>query len=266
MFEFHADRRRYFDIQVSNCEKYIVPFIEANVRLFRGMRVLEIGCGEGGVLKPFLERGAICTGVEFDKLRTQNGALWLADYIEERKLSFVEKDIYDTDVDALGGKFDLIILKDVIEHIHDQAKLLARLKNFLTNEGIIFFGFPPWQMPFGGHQQLCTGKLSKIPWFHLLPTTLYKTVLKTGKEPAHVVNDLLEIKETGISIENFRKIVRQTGYTIVDKIDYLFNPIYEYKFNVKPRKQAALISRIPYLRNFITTCVYYIIRRSDTTV
>ena len=260
MFEFHADRKKYFDIQVLNAEKYIIPFIESCFTLFKGMRVLEIGCGEGGVLKPFLDRGAICTGVEFDKTRTENGAIWLGKEIENRTLVFVEKDIYDTEVESLGGRFDLIILKDVIEHIHDQSKLLARLKDFLTQGGIIFFGFPPWQMPFGGHQQLCKNALSNIPYFHLLPKPFYKGLLKVFKEPDHVVTDLLEIKDTGISIERFKKIVKKNNYQVISKIDYFINPIYEYKFNLKPRKQNALISKIPYVRDFVTTCVYYIIK------
>jgi hypothetical protein len=80
------------------------------------------------------------------------------------------------------------------------------------------------------------------------------------KEPEYVINDLLEIKDTGISIERFEKIVKRTNYKIVDKIHYLFNPIYEYKFNLKPKKQNPLISKIPYIRNYLTTCVYYIIK------
>ena len=260
MFEFHADRKRYFDIQVLNSKKYIIPFVESNFIIAKGVRVLEIGCGEGGVLKPFLDKGAISVGVEFDKPRIENGETWLANEIENGKLSFVTKDIYDTHVETLGGKFDIIILKDVIEHIHDQEKLLSRLKDFLNRDGIIFFGFPPWQMPFGGHQQLSQSQLSKVPYFHLFPRPIYKSLLKLFKEKEHVINDLMEIKDTGISIERFETIVKKTGFKVVDKIHYLFNPIYEYKFNIKPRKQNKLISKIPFLRNFFTTCVYYIIK------
>jgi len=260
MFDFHADRKRYFDIQQLNSEKYLLPFIESNFTFKKGIRVLEIGCGEGGVLKPFLDKGAVCVGVEFDKTRIENGEKWLSDDIEKGKLAFVIKDIYDTSVESLGGKFDIIILKDVIEHIHDQSRLLTRLKGFLNNNGIIFFGFPPWQMPFGGHQQLSQSSLSKIPYFHLFPHAIYKVILKLFKEKDHVVNDLLEIKDTGISIERFEKIVKKTNYKVVDKIHYLFNPIYEYKFNIKPKKQNKLVSKIPYLRDYFTTCVYYIIK------
>lgn len=260
MFEFHADRKRYFDIQSLNAGKYILPFIESNFSIQKGMRVLEIGCGEGGVLKPFINKGCIAVGVEFDEIRIKNGENWLAEDIANGKLSFVVKDIYDTDVEGLGGKFDIIILKDVIEHIHDQSKLLSRLKNFLMPSGIIFFGFPPWQMPFGGHQQLCEKKLSKVPYFHLLPVPVYKGLLRLFGESDSNIVQLLEIKETGISIERFEKIVKETGYKVVSKIHYLFNPIYEWKFNIRVKKQNAIISKIPYLRNYVTTCVYYIIK------
>lgn len=261
MFEFHADRKKYFDIQSANAEKYVLPFIESLFLIQENMRVLEIGCGEGGVLVPFIKRGCGAVGVEFDITRIENGKEWLAEYIKTGKLSFVVKDIYDTTPEGLGGRFDIIILKDVIEHIHDQAKLLARLKDFLTPSGIIFFGFPPWQMPYGGHQQMCQKVLSKVPYFHLLPMPLYKGVLKLFKEPGDVIDSLAEIKETGISIERFEKIIRQTGYLVAGKIHYLLNPIYEYKFNLKPRKQNRVVSKIPYIRNFFTTCMYYVIKR-----
>jgi SAM-dependent methyltransferase len=263
MFEFHADRKRYFDIQLLNAEKYILPFIESNFSIQKGMRVLEIGCGEGGVLKAFINKGCVGIGVEFDEARIVNGKKWMSEDIQNGKLSFVAKDIYDTDVDSLGGKFDIIILKDVIEHIHDQSKLLARLKDFLTPPGIIFFGFPPWQMPFGGHQQLCKKKLSKVPYFHLFPTPIYKGLLKLFGEGDSNIAQLLEIKETGISIERFEKIVKETDYKVVSKIHYLFNPIYEWKFNLKAKKQNGIISKIPYLRDYVTTCVYYIIRNKE---
>ena len=124
MFEFHADRKRYFDIQFLNSEEYILPFIESNFVINEGMRVLEIGCGEGGVLKAFIDKGCIGVGVEFDSIRIENGSKWLEDDIMQGKVSFVTKDIYDTEVVSIGGKFDIIVLKDVIEHIHNQERLL----------------------------------------------------------------------------------------------------------------------------------------------
>lgn len=258
MFEFHADRKRYFEMQIENTQNYVIPFIEERFTIVPGMRVLEIGCGEAGVLKAFVDKGCTGVGVELDDSRVKNGEQWLKEDIAKGTIRFVSKDIYGVDAQKdLGGQFDIIILKDVIEHIHDQQKLIGWMKSFLTEKGVIFFGFPPWQMPFGGHQQICRGKvLSKLPYYHLLPTPLYKLILKKNGENWQ---ELLEIKETGISIERFERIVRKEDYHFLHKQFYLFNPIYRYKFGVKPRKQSALIAALPWVRNFLTTCVYYLI-------
>jgi hypothetical protein len=69
---------------------------------------------------------------------------------------------------------------------------------------------------------------------------------------------MVEIKETGISIERFERILKKTGYKILLQKHWLINPVYEYKFGWKPRKQFSWIQSIPFVRNFFTTAVYYI--------
>lgn len=261
MFEFHKDRKRYFDIQVLNAQQHVLPFIEKAFPVTAGMRVLEIGCGEGGVLKAFVDRDCVGVGVELDELRLINAREWLADDIAVGKISFISKDIYLVDPHTeLNGLFDIIVLKDVIEHIHDQPKLIAWMKTFLKPTGVIFFGFPPWQMPFGGHQQMNSNKwLSKLPYYHLLPRSLYKWLLQKGNGP---VAELLEVRDTRISIEKFERIAKETGYTIIHKLHFLVNPIYEWKFGWKAKAQFKLIEAVPYLRNYFTTCVYYLIQQN----
>lgn len=258
MFEFHGDRKRYFDIQVENTRKYVIPFIEKYKTLKPGTRVLEIGCGEAGVLKAFTDKGCVGVGVELDEPRLVMAREWMQDELANDKIFFLSKDVYKVNVDEeFKGKFDIIVLKDVIEHIHDQPRLITWMKTFLKEDGVIFFGFPPWQMPFGGHQQIMRGRfLSKLPYYHLLPMGIYKSILKAGKEN---VQEMVEIKETGISIERFEKIVEQSGYEVVNKTHYLINPIYEYKFGWKPKVQSGWMSKIKYIRNYFTTCVYYLI-------
>lgn len=258
MFDFHQDRKRYFQIQYENAVAHVLPFIEHSFLIKSHMRVLEIGAGEGGVLRAFTERGCKAVGVELDPLRVEWACGFLWEEIGRGQLFYVEKDIYKTDlINELKGGFDIILLKDVIEHIHDQPKLFRLLHTLLNPGGVIFFGFPPWQMPFGGHQQIAHSFLSRLPYIHLLPRPLYKGLLKLNNEP---VDELLEIRQTRISIEKFESICYDTGYQILHQLHFLINPIYQWKFGWKVRKQFVWLSKIPWLRNYFTSCVYYLIQ------
>jgi len=257
MYEFHSDRDRYFLMQKMVCEKDIIPFIEKVFPVRKDAVVLEIGCDTAGVLSAFLERGLRGFGVDLNDISLNYARERLADYIDSKQLTLIGKNIYSVDFEKeFQIKFDIIVLKDVIEHIHDQEKLLEKMPSFLAPQGVIFMGFPPWQMPFGGHQQVCRNKLiSHFPYLHLLPMPIYRGLLKSFKENTEV---LCELKETGISIERLEKLAKKTGYKIINKEYYFTNPVYKYKFNVKARKQPALFWSIPYLRNFYTTCAYYL--------
>ena len=259
MQQRHSDRKQYFIEQGITTKKYVIPYIEPSLAIDSSTRVLEIGCAEGGNLIPFIERNCDVVGLDLNVKQVENAKVFLSEQFPDKnyqdKTRLIARDIYDIDASEIG-RFDLIFMRDVIEHIHDQEKFLAFVKQFLKPEGKIFFGFPPWQMPFGGHQQICRSFLSKTPWFHLLNKHLYRLVLKTMGESEKKITDLLEIKETGISIERFERIIRTEGYVYDRKTLYLINPNYEIKFGLKPRVQLGLITHIPWLRNFFTTCYY----------
>lgn len=261
MYEFHSDKDRYFDMQYRVTREHILPFLQQHAPGKKWNRVLEIGCAEAGVLKAFLEEGAFCTGIELSPSRIAAAEKYHEQALKDGRIEFVNRNIADIDPEHdLGGKYDLVILKDVIEHIPGQLEFMSQLPAFLEEGGLIFFGFPPWQMPYGGHQQIAKNKwLNKLPYYHLLPKPLYKGVLKLAGESGMTVDELLEIKSTGISIERFEKCLRLNKLAIVAKRPYLFNPIYFYKFGVKPRIQNRFVSTIPVLRNFVTSAMYYLV-------
>ncbi|MGF1532994.1 MAG: class I SAM-dependent methyltransferase [Bernardetiaceae bacterium] len=262
-YHFHQDRKLYFDHQCQNALEYVIPFVEAKKPFTPGMKVLEIGCGEGGVVQAFALRGCQVTGVELDVPKYEQARVSLEDFISTGQVRLFQKNIYDVDfLNDPESRFDLIVLKDVIEHIHDQPRLMRAMQGYLRPGGMIFFGFPPWHMPFGGHQQICEGGLlSRLPWFHLLPWPLYKAVLRWGKESQETIDSLRDIWETRITIGQFERYARETGYRKVHEKLYLVNPIYRFKFGLAPREQFPLIGKIPYLRNFVTTCGYYLLQR-----
>ena len=259
----HSDHKIRYQQQYENAKNYLVPFILSTMELNESTKVLDIGCGDGGVMGALLERGCRATGIELDKHKFQFSTENLARHLETGLANLININIYEeAALSSLREQFDLIVLKDVIEHIPNQEKFIPYIKQFLKPGGRIFFGFPPWYMPHGGHQQICTSKfLGFLPYFHILPKFLYKGILKAFGEHDSTIIELLEIKYTGISIERFERIVKNSGYQIEQKQPYLINPIYLDKFGWKPRKQLAVINHIPFLRNFLTTCVYYVIRK-----
>jgi SAM-dependent methyltransferase len=259
MQERHKQRDQYFREQAYTSGKFVIPFIESSVPLTQETEVLEIGCGEGGNLVPFLDKGCKVTGVDILETKINNARTFYADHPLRENIEFICSDIY-TPPEKLKKRFDLIIMRDVLEHIHNQERFLNYVKVFLKTEGKFFLGFPPWQNPFGGHQQMCVNKtLSKLPWIHLLPGQLYPALLRKGGEPEKRIESLLEIRDTRITIERFKRIIRKENYRIEKRELWFINPNYQVKFGLRPRKQLALINALPWFRNFMITTCYYLL-------
>ncbi|GAB6011070.1 class I SAM-dependent methyltransferase [Viscerimonas tarda] len=253
----HLDGKLYFDELAYSTKKYIIPYINTYYPLSGGMSVLEIGCGAGGNLLPFLELGCEVTGFDFSKSRVAE-ARRILDAGNNEKVHLFCDDVFN--VEGLG-KFDIILVRDVIEHIPDKKRFFTHIKEFMKEDGIIYFAFPAWYMPFGGHQQLCRNKLlSHLPFYHILPKSIYKWMLSVAKESKSTIDELLSIKDCRITVEQFRRYAKANGYTVFQETLYFINPHYEIKFGLKPRKLSPLIGKIPFIRNFFTTGCFYLLK------
>ncbi len=126
----------FFDNQVSSGHKIIERLTKFGRTdwSFAESRVLEIGCGAGGILLPFKIAGADVLGVDLDdKYMDKGRSLGL----ELKRGSVFE---------ILGNdKFDLIILKDVLEHLVDVKRMIKILKNHLSDFGQIYVQVPSFE-------------------------------------------------------------------------------------------------------------------------
>jgi len=262
MEKVFLDKPRYFEIQYLNSKKSIIPFLKDVYMPEAGDHILEIGSSEGGVLRAFTELGCICTGIELEDRRVELANGFMKEEVDAGLASFINKDIYDIDPESLPNKFNLVILKDVIEHIHEQEKFMARVEEFLVDGGFIFFGFPSWRMPYGGHQQCAKSKImANLPYYHLLPRPVYKWVLQLFGETPSMVEGLLEIKDTGISTKRFEKICKANSFKLLSQIKYFIAPIYEYKFGYKTKVLPKWVASIPFFNDFFTFQSYYTIQK-----
>ena len=256
----HSDRKQYFQELSITSELYFIPYIKQFIQIKRGTKVLEIGCGEGGNLLPFAKSGCEVTGIDIARTRIEqavsffkesgyNGIFWVKNILE---LTPQEK------------QYDIIIIHDVIEHIYFKEELLHLIQKLVAPKGLCFTGFPSWQMPFGGHQQICRSKIvSHLPFVHLLPNKIYRLILNVCHESKDCINDLLEIKSCKMTIGNFERLAKKCKWQIIDKKLYLINPHYEIKFGLRPRLLSKYMCKLPCIRNYLSTSCFYILRQTN---
>ena len=260
MQERHKNRLVYFKELSITSKNYFIPYIQNWFPIEPGIDVLEIGCGDGGNLLPFSKMGCNTIGVDIAASRIKDAQIFFK--TAHAKGIFIAQDIFL--LKELEQNFDIIICHDVLEHITDKELFLSNLDKYLKPQGIVFMSFPAWQMPFGGHQQICRSKvLSHLPFIHLLPTTIYRLLLKAFKEDNDCIKELLSIKQTRISIEGFECLVKKTNLHIQNRKLWLINPHYKIKFGFSPRKLNRKIAHIPFIRNFFTTSCFYILKEKE---
>lgn len=101
-------------------------------------KALEIGCGNGELLKKLDSLGWECTGTEIDKKNIQ---------ITKTKLphiKIINGDINETE-QLNNENFDLIVMSHVLEHMYDINRILIRLNELLSDNGKLIIQVPNFE-------------------------------------------------------------------------------------------------------------------------
>lgn len=249
MQQRHTDRLKYFSELAATTQEYFLPYIKQFHNINAPSEILEIGCGEGGNLLPFATMGCKVTGIDISVNRIRQAKEFFSQ--KNCDATFINSDIFEYKSDA---QFDVILCHDVFEHISKKSELLDFCHKHLKSGGIMFLAFPAWRMPFGGHQQISHNRvISHMPFIHLFPKCIYKGLLKLGHETDDCIKELMSIKDTSVSINQFHRLMKHSKLNILDKQFWFINPHYKQKFGLKPRKLNPAISKLPYFRDFVTS-------------
>lgn len=103
-------------------------------------KILDIGCGDRYFDKKLLEKASAIT------------ELWGIDINAEEDFH-KGKEHYVNSYDAVTGKFDYILLMDVLEHIEDDISFMCRLKRYLHSESVVFVTVPAFEWLFSKHDE-----------------------------------------------------------------------------------------------------------------
>lgn len=131
-----SPNQKWFDSQVESGQKILKSLLGAKAIPDRldGFRVIEVGSAAGGVLVPFRDAGASVLGVDFDE-----------NYLEFGRSMGI--DLQRGGVNDLCdfGLQDIVILKDVLEHLPSPIRSLEIIQSVLSDRGVVYIQVPGLQ-------------------------------------------------------------------------------------------------------------------------
>jgi len=258
-------KRKYWNYQYDLTEKHIIPLLKGWGFNPRGKKILDIGCAEGGVMAALADQGAICQGVEISPGRVRLGEV-LCNEDKKRNLKFILGDILENStLEGISDNYDLILLRDVIEHIGNKIQLLTKVRELLKLDGKVLITFPPFYSPFGGHQQMLRSRLRFLPFLHLLPGVLFNLLsnhlLKREDNNKFILKEMEFFRRERFSLRRMEKLATATGFEIEANRLYLSRPSFKYRYGLRVI-DARWLGKIPLLREILVTGAFYFLRRA----
>jgi len=254
MAEKHYYEQREFT------RNYLIPFFQEHIPDFKKLKVLEIGCAEGGLIEELISMGIDASGIELDEKRVEiahkkNPALkiFVGDITDSKLIEKISNHL-----DFTSG-FDFIIMREVIEHIKNKKAAFENLNNLLNENGFLFISFPPKYSPFAGHQQIGKSFLKAIPYLHLIPVFILKPVAKMLNEKDDYIDEIKLHFSTGCTIREFERLSKEYNFHKVKKDLYLFRPVYSIRFGLPTIK----LPDIPLLSEFISFGCEVLLRKTN---
>ena len=246
----------YWTYQYNLARDFYLPRLAAWGINPEGLKVLDIGCGDGGFTAALADWGADCTGVEIKSFRRKGH--------DSPRLRYLVHDITAPDagetLDKSGTGFGLVILRDVIEHIpwDRKAAFFASVAGFMADGGRLLVTFPPYYSPFGLHQQtLLKSRLRKIPALSLLPSAALSLIMGLMNEPREAVAAIAELKQCRMTISGFRRLAASAGLKILTEEHYLFSPSHEIRYGWKTRRSP--LGAVPAAREIFVMGAEYLL-------
>lgn len=143
--------------------------------MFKGKKVLDIGCGAGGKTLYYASRGAdIVYGIDTVEYYEEEALKLARDKGLEHKFRFIAGDAGQMPFGE--DSFDTIIMNDAMEHVDHPYEVLLECKRVLKPGGRLYINFPPYYHPYGAH----LSDAIAIPWVHRFFSQ--KTLIQTYKD------------------------------------------------------------------------------------
>lgn len=247
----------YWTYQYVLASEYLRPCLEDWGVWRAGMRILDVGCGDAGATCALAEAGASVEGLDLEPrrltmARERAGARGLSLKLEVADI---------TDPRTLGpfdGPYDLVLFRDVLEHIPDVDAALSESRARLAPGGGIVVIYPPYWSVYGGHQQ--TLRLdrrlglpwARLPFVHWLGLGVWGALARAGRVGQDEWSDIETVRRATLTIGGLRRRARDHGLQVHGTRRYLLRPTYRLRYGT-PVIGAGWLGAVPGLREVLVT-------------
>ena len=241
------DERRYAEWHEERFPEFWQRF--GGVRDFTGKRVIDFGCGRGGMVQRVMEAGAdSALGIELNPDYVAFANRKVASQWDGRA-QFVVDDIRTMNVEPA----DIVVSSDTFEHVMSLPDTLAAVVGACKPGGDLYIGFSPlWHSPYGHHRFIH----SRLPWAHLPRDNrafLDRMVDDDGNHP----ESIRQLGFNGAVPADFRAALKGLPVDVVSaKRNLASSPL-------KSLAMKALLaaSIIPALEKYVTIGIYWHLRK-----
>ena len=236
----------------------------AGIRRF--LRVLDDGCGGGGMCVSFAEEAPFVVGIDLTD-RFRDAGSRLAAEKRVRHARFARAD--GTALPFRDGAFDLVLSHAVIEHVKDPGAYLREARRVLQTGGLLFLQTAPYLSPSGAHLprlkvpvplHLIVGHRAAFAasrwlakrapqWLDVASEgSSFVTLARRGEEK---IDDLLY----RVTVWNLRRHILDAGFRLVREDLY----VSRLATRLLSSRLSALVTRVPLFRDILVTNMEYIL-------
>jgi 2-polyprenyl-3-methyl-5-hydroxy-6-metoxy-1,4-benzoquinol methylase len=246
----------YFDYEVAIGKETLLPWLKRHLNL-AGLTVGDFGCHQGGVLEALRRFGYVKGGMGFD---LDEPSIRNSPFVQDNDFSLHIFDL--TQLRPQQYQFDLILIRDVLEHIPNHLDVLKIAKSCLAPGGSIFISFPPYYSPFGGHQHEASNWMRAVPFLHYLPKETFFSMVQT-KDTLYMdrnssLEDMHSVADTRMTLAKAERTFREAGMRIQAEEHFLLRPEFKIRYGI-PQCSNGPLSKVPILREIATMGVYYLL-------
>ncbi|MEP4035190.1 bifunctional 2-polyprenyl-6-hydroxyphenol methylase/3-demethylubiquinol 3-O-methyltransferase UbiG [Pseudophaeobacter sp.] len=164
---------------------------------FKGLRLLDIGCGGGLLCEPMARLGAEVTGAD-----AAAGNLPVARlHAEQTGLTIDYRHTTAEDMAAAGEQFDVVLNMEVVEHVADPLSYLTATKDLLKPGGL----------------EICS-TINRNPKSYAMAIFGAEVIMRWLPRGTHEWHKF-------ITPDELVELLQKAGLTPVDRKGFVFNPI-----------------------------------------